>query len=93
MIFDQVIDFVAKSGIFPTRNMLIDHLSAGVTQLVEYELPKLGVAGSNPVARSIEIKPFGVAIANRHSALVFETKIPNQRLGIFFGDCGIKGLL
>src|SRR5206468_3038171 len=26
---------------------------AGVAQLVEYELPKLGVAGSNPVARSI----------------------------------------
>src|SRR5919109_2170652 len=26
---------------------------AGVTQLVEYKLPKLGVAGSNPVARSI----------------------------------------
>ncbi len=25
---------------------------AGVAQLVEYELPKLGVAGSNPVARS-----------------------------------------
>ena len=26
---------------------------AGVAQLVEHELPKLGVAGSNPVARSI----------------------------------------
>jgi hypothetical protein len=26
---------------------------AGVAQLVEYELPKLGVAGSIPVARSI----------------------------------------
>ena len=25
---------------------------AGVAQLVEHELPKLGVAGSNPVARS-----------------------------------------
>ena len=25
---------------------------AGITQLVEYELPKLGVAGSTPVARS-----------------------------------------
>ena len=24
---------------------------AGIAQLVEYELPKLGVAGSNPVAR------------------------------------------
>ena len=28
------------------------NLSAGVAQLVEYKLPKLGVAGSNPVARS-----------------------------------------
>ena len=27
-------------------------LRAGVAQLVEYKLPKLGVAGSNPVARS-----------------------------------------
>ncbi len=26
--------------------------SAGVAQLVEHELPKLGVAGSNPVSRS-----------------------------------------
>ena len=26
---------------------------AGVAQLVEYKLPKLGVAGSSPVARSI----------------------------------------
>ncbi len=25
---------------------------AGITQLVEYQLPKLRVAGSNPVARS-----------------------------------------
>ena len=29
-----------------------DSSRAGVAQLVEYELPKLGVAGSNPVARS-----------------------------------------
>jgi hypothetical protein len=29
-------------------------LRAGVAQLVEYKLPKLGVAGSNPVARSTE---------------------------------------
>ena len=28
--------------------------NAGVAQLVEYKLPKLGVAGSNPVARSIQ---------------------------------------
>ncbi len=27
-------------------------IHAGIAQLVEYKLPKLGVAGSNPVARS-----------------------------------------
>ena len=27
-------------------------VEAGIAQLVEYKLPKLGVAGSNPVARS-----------------------------------------
>jgi hypothetical protein len=27
-------------------------MRAGIAQLVEYKLPKLGVAGSNPVARS-----------------------------------------
>src|SRR5512144_538779 len=30
----------------------VEREQAGVAQLVEYELPKLGVAGSNPVARS-----------------------------------------
>src|SRR2546427_5512526 len=33
--------------------MVGERVRAGVAQLVEYELPKLGVAGSNPVARSI----------------------------------------
>ena len=32
---------------------------AGVAQLVEYKLPKLGVAGSNPVARSTKSFEFG----------------------------------
>ena len=32
-------------------------MQAGVAQLVEYELPKLGVAGSNPVARSNRPSP------------------------------------
>ena len=32
--------------------MMALRYEAGVAQLVEYELPKLGVAGSNPVARS-----------------------------------------
>ena len=30
---------------------------AGVAQLVEHELPKLEVAGSNPVARSTSVAP------------------------------------
>ena len=34
------------------RNPLLYMQDAGVAQLVEHELPKLGVAGSNPVARS-----------------------------------------
>ena len=31
-------------------------LKAGVAQLVEYKLPKLGVAGSSPVARSTDFE-------------------------------------
>jgi hypothetical protein len=31
---------------------LIRYMKAGIAQLVEYKLPKLGVAGSNPAARS-----------------------------------------
>lgn len=31
---------------------------AGIAQLVEYKLPKLGVAGSNPVARSMFLLVF-----------------------------------
>ena len=33
------------------EKMLTDH--AGVAQLVEFQLPKLNVAGSNPVSRSL----------------------------------------
>ena len=36
----------------PGRFQRIPYRNAGVAQLVEHELPKLGVAGSNPVARS-----------------------------------------
>ncbi len=36
----------------PRRYHRCRPVRAGVAQLVEYELPKLGVAGSNPVARS-----------------------------------------
>ena len=38
---------------------------AGIAQLVEYKLPKLGVAGSNPVARSTICTVLGVTVA-RH---------------------------
>ena len=31
----------------------LSRADAGIAQLVEHKLPKLGVAGSNPVARSI----------------------------------------
>ena len=34
-----------------SEKMLNDH--AGVAQLVEFQLPKLNVAGSNPVSRSL----------------------------------------
>ena len=43
---------------------------AGIAQLVEYKLPKLGVAGSNPVARSI-FRPF-------RPASLFEVVSPVQ---------------
>lgn len=33
--------------------MLVTDVGAGVAQLAEYKLPKLGVTGSNPVTRSI----------------------------------------
>ena len=37
-------------------------LIAGVAQLVEHNLAKVGVAGSNPVARSINNKRLGIRI-------------------------------
>ena len=46
--------YLLTRGIVKLYNYL--HQRAGITQLVEYELPKLRVAGSNPVARSIDIK-------------------------------------
>ena len=32
-------------------------MTAGIAQPVEHKLPKLGVAGSKPVARSMNFKP------------------------------------
>ena len=40
------------------RKLLLCSSNAGVAQLGEHELPKLGVAGSNPVARSMYSKAF-----------------------------------
>ena len=49
------------------RKLLCYACKAGVAQLVEHELPKLGVAGSNPVARSMHSLDFsgyfGVVLA------------------------------
>ena len=55
---------------------------AGVAQLVEHELPKLGVAGSNPVARSMHSPDFSgyfgvVLAANAIAKVVFHN--PNKR--------------
>jgi CDGSH-type Zn-finger protein len=54
---------------------------AGVAQLVEHELPKLGVAGSNPVARSIHSTAFSTDLeflaAGAVAKAVFHN--PNKR--------------
>ena len=61
-------DFIVKSGEAALNKIAkrfynltvisffhIKGMRAGVAQLVEYKLPKLGVAGSNPVARSKKV--------------------------------------
>ena len=40
---------------------------AGIAQLVEHKLPKLGVAGSNPVARSKIIREINSIIINNYN--------------------------
>ena len=45
------------------RKPLCFNPKAGVAQLVEHDLPKLGVAGSNPVARSIHSTAFSTDLA------------------------------
>ena len=50
---------------------------AGVAQLVEYKLPKLGVAGSNPVARSIKqttVSRIRKTVSRRHGRKIFSLK-------------------
>jgi len=46
-----------------------DSVTAGVAQLVEHQLPKLRVAGSNPVARSV-MKPPGTPVPGGFSVRV-----------------------
>jgi hypothetical protein len=45
---DEVEERISRQGDFASLEC-----QAGIAQLVEHELPKLGVAGSNPVSRSI----------------------------------------
>ena len=52
----------AQLNSLPGRCQGIPCKNAGVAQLVEHELPKLGVAGSNPVARS-SIRDMSVHVA------------------------------
>ena len=40
-------------------------LDAGIAQLVEYKLPKLGAAGSNPVSRSRFFSGVAVSTVSR----------------------------
>ena len=48
-----------------SKMLLLHHVRrAGITQLVEYQLPKLKVAGSSPVARSIPFDPMRRALRN-----------------------------
>lgn len=51
--------------------------SAGIAQLVERLLPKQNVAGSNPTARSVQRRPFGV---------VFHARIDLQPWSMFAID-------
>ena len=52
--YTMAFECVQNSGLTTEMPAAIMHFEkAGVAQLVEYKLPKLGVAGSNPVARSI----------------------------------------
>jgi hypothetical protein len=48
-----------------SRLITLHPMWAGIAQLVEYELPKLGVAGSNPVARSSGFLHLSVSVDER----------------------------
>ena len=61
------------------------HLFAGVTQLVECQLPKLNVAGSSPVARSglqpsSHTRAWSHAIMDRGHAELGHANLPSKRV-------------
>jgi ribosome maturation factor RimP len=59
-------------------------IGAGIAQLVEYELPKLGVAGSSPVARSMS-ENLGCAARIPHRTVrPLKDPMLSEKGGVFF---------
>ncbi len=59
--------------------MVVYPLRADVAQLVEHNLAKVGVAGSNPVVRSIdtpEVDPKGMKRPGRAASLIDSPAMP-----------------
>ncbi len=50
----DLISYVTGGHVVAGSNPVASTITAGIAQLVEHQLPKLGVAGSNPVFRSQE---------------------------------------
>ena len=62
-VFSFLKDFITFADVFRMKGKT----SAEVAQLVEHQLPKLRVAGSNPVFRSLENQ----AVTNKVAAYFF----------------------
>ena len=60
---------IAHRGVATPRRPVYIALHAGIAQLVEHNLAKVGVAGSSPVSRSLHIES-GAACAAPDFALV-----------------------
>lgn len=67
----EKLNFVCKNVVFLQRN-------ANVVQLVEHQLPKLRVAGSNPVIRSWDLIHFKGDAAERPHFLFHYVTIKNK---------------
>lgn len=74
--------------------------SAGLAQLVEHELPKLGVTGSSPVSRSEKAEPWFGRGAGRNRGLISVVAPAAQRggtalaeVGYFSCRCRARGML